>query len=380
MKSIDWSVIQVVLTRGYWLWVTVLLVLLGFIVFQMDVSDLLHGQQPLLDFDAYFQMTREINEGVSPYAVSTMQTAGPPLVILPYVITLWFSIEEARVGMTILSLIASGIASWLLASRMSSHFRLILFLLVLLGIWLSFPARFTLLMGQSNLIVMLCATVVLTQKGWWQSVSLSLMITLKTNYALLWLFFWQKPKVLISSFLIVIALAMLGIAFISLADYQQFFFDRFLGLMQGSQLPVGMDYYNQSLQSTLARLDLSSMYPLVAVLLAMLMMFSVWKCNNPGFGLVFSILLSPIIWQHYLIVLYPVIVLFGWQNKDKPWVVVGCVASYLLMMTNWHWLHTLDPNWLTGLMGSHQFFGVGLLLALMFSHELGNSRVNCERV
>lgn len=360
-----------VVTHWYWVCCLVLVFLLIWISFQIRLQDLFLGHIQLLDFDAYYQMLPAVANGVSPYEISSMQTAGPPSVILPYLLLSGLSLEISRGSMTAISILSSVMACWLLARYLFPSKQVLLTLALLTLFWLTFAARFTLLMGQSNILVMFLMTVLLTKSGWPQSIALALSTILKANYLAIWPYLFRRPKVLLTSGCIVILIFLLGFWRIPLTTYQFYFSERFLSYAAMQVSAKQMDYYNQSLQASLGRIDLILLYPIVLLLLILLWMFTIWRSKNLAFGIIFSLVLSPIVWQHYFVVLFPVIVLIAWRYRSRPLLIAGCVVSYGLTMFQWSNFHQLDVNWLTGVLGSHQYLGVLLLLAILLQAEFG---------
>ena len=141
------------------------------------------GQTPMLDFDTYYQIACDVLEGKHPYELPYMQTAGPPLVISPFIPLAFLPLQLGRVMMVWGSLIASIISCFLLAKKISSKLIWPAALTLFIFLLTAFPARFSIELGQPNLFCLLFITLLLTQKndkrsGLW----LALLTILKTFF------------------------------------------------------------------------------------------------------------------------------------------------------------------------------------------------------
>ena len=99
-------------------WLIFLLTLFLFITqllifWKIKVLDLLSGQSPMLDFDSYYYIVQAVFAGQHPYQVSTMQTMGPPTVIIPFLPFGLFSLEWGRSMVTTINLIAAFLTCFL---------------------------------------------------------------------------------------------------------------------------------------------------------------------------------------------------------------------------------------------------------------------------
>ena len=126
---------------------------------------LLLGQTPMLDFDNYYRLTKDLLQGMNPYSVNYMITWGPPLIFIYYLPFQLFNLENARTLTTLFSLISGILTCSLLAKNLFSKDRLMSFLILTVILLSSFPARFSLEMGQPNLIIMFIVTCITLSKN-----------------------------------------------------------------------------------------------------------------------------------------------------------------------------------------------------------------------
>lgn len=358
-----------IVKKYYWFWVVLLSIFLGFIFWRIELWHWAIGQRQMLDLHAYYVGIHEISEGISPFELSVMQTAGPPLVLVPYVLLLPITLQQAQFGMTFISLVASFWSCWLLATKFFPSKKVLAMLALATVLFLGFPARFTVEMGQSNAVLLFLTTVLVVGRGRWTGMLAGTMAVIKTNYLAVVPYLWYRPRQLLFALLSIVFIALLGTPFLSIRTYQEYFSTRFLGHVNASSIQ-GYDYYNQSLQSTLHRLTVPESYWIFLALLAIVWLYSSYKKYPPHVGVYFALLLSPIIWQHYFMVLFPLFIVLVFQKKQTRMSQLLIIISYALTQTHLPILHmTSQPQPLIGLVASHQFFGLLGMMLLAISME-----------
>lgn len=313
---------------------------------------LLTGQVPLMDFDIYYQTARDVMAGQHPLSLPYMQTGGPPSVILPFIPFSFLPLTVARAVMTWVSLLAIVITAYVMAKTCFKK-EVFLATIILASVWLmAFPSRFNLGQGQPNLLVMLLAALVLTSKG---ALAAALMAVVKTNYLVVFASF--SPKKLMSSILMFMVFVGLGFGVIKPSYYADFVRERGGATISYGAEIIDVDYYNQSLKSTLSRFGVEKIYAPVFWVLAVGSGIYLFRSKNIAAGILLSLLLSPILWQHYVVVAYPVVVgLF----KKRPWM--SALGMGLISM-ELPWVHGQALTLINSLPASHYFMGLWLLLA-----------------
>jgi len=333
------------------------------ILIKIKIWEYLAGLKPLWDFDNYYRMSRDILAGANPYTLPYMQASGPPLVILPFVPFTWFSLPLARGLLIGLSLGSIFLTSWLLARKIKPSMVLPTTFLFSFCLLLTFPVRFNFDVGQLNLVVMSFTTLLLTTKNkWLKNILLTLIVTIKTNYVLI-LFSWlrkQLKDVVVVSCL-VFFLILISITAFRVESYQTYFASKAGNYILSSSATVDTDYYNQSLKATLARLELSSLYLWFFILLIIGGSIYLFRTGDLTVGIIFSVLVSPIIWQHYIPVLYPILILMGYEMYQKKHFPVSFFLAVFLLLLHLPGLHGRPVNFFLGLLASHYFWGVCLL-------------------
>lgn len=341
---------------------TVLLLLLSW---KVNLLQFVTGSTQLWDFDVYYQTAVDVLHGAHPYQLSYMQTAGPPLVIAPFLVFSWLPLAVARSLMTVLSLVSIGGTAWLLSKTIFRKdplpFALVLSCLLLL----LFQPRFNLLLGQPNLLIMWLITMLLTSQPAAQTknaVLLTVITLLKTHYAVAWLSllknYWRT--VLIGA-AILLVLFVTTLPVLKLRYYTDYATARFSEHMAKALVIQDVGYYNQSLRATLARLNLADTFLFFTICILLVGGWYVLSSNDLAAGFLLSLLISPIVWQHYMVITYPILfvtLLRYAKNKQLPWHLVGAT---LLLTAHLPWLHEQPVSLFTGLAASHYYFGVLLL-------------------
>jgi len=342
-----------------------LLLLLHFLVLaKVEIWRYLGGSVQLWDFDVYYNTARDVLSGANPYRLSYMQTLGPPLVILPFVPFLLLPLQFARSLVILISLFSVYATGWVLAGTIAPKRRMLGTLFVSFLLLLSFPVRFNFDVGQLNLVVMLLAAVVLTTTNQRvQGVAAGIMAVIKTNYVLLLLGLLKHSR----SAVIMAVITLCFSAFLSLilfrpTAYQTFLSERAQGTILSSSPTVDVDYYNQSLRATMARFHIEQWYPTVFIVFAVAGLVYVLKTGDVYSGLLLSLLLSPVVWQHYIPVMYPAIILRGHQMIKARRVPWSFGFSTLLLVAHLPWLHGMRAVFPYNILASHYFIGLVILL------------------
>jgi hypothetical protein len=86
------------------------------------------------------------------------------------------------------------------------------------------------------------------------------------------------------------------------------------------------------------------------------------KTGDTASGILLSLLLSPIVWQHYLVIVYTIgflAIYEYWKRGTVPWSVTFACGLILIHLP---WLHGQPVERLSGVFASHFYFGVLLLM------------------
>jgi len=356
-----------------WLLLIFLLLSQLFIFKKIKVLDLLSGQNPMLDFDSYYYIVQAVFKGQHPYQVSTMQTMGPPTVIIPFLPFGLFSLEWGRIIMTILNLVSSFIACFLLAKQITKKPLLLTTLVFSNLLWFSFPARFSLALGQPNLVMMLLITLLITNTNEKiKSLSFGLLILFKTFFVFPLLTLIPKQNRLLFLTLAVIGgLMLLSLQLIKPQYYYDFMTQRLIPTTISTQQIKDVDYYNQSLKTTFARFNLSNYYSVSYILLVLISLGYLLLSKNFYAGIVISVILSPVIWQHYFVYLFPIFIFMaGKLFKTKRYLELLVVLIGLsLMLPEFSWLQRQPATLFNSLVASHYLASALLLLFICISQK-----------
>lgn len=326
----------------------------------------LRGETVLFDFDAYYRLAGAIRSGVNPYKTDLMQTLGPPAVIAYYLPFSFLSIVRARALFSFINLAAGYLASYLLAKKFTKNVsaNFLLFSAVLFS---SFPSRLSFELGQPNHIVLfLISSTILVESSYLKAIQVALATVIKSFLGLsIFSFARKQGKVFILTFLILVILVLLSFMFIKPGWYLFYFREKVGSLLFSNSEIIGLDYYNQSIRSTLHRVFLGNFYLPVYLPLLVLSFFTIVVTGNFMLSIVLSVLASPVVWQHYFVLFFPVIIYSFFKfAKDKR-------SLFLLLLSSFFWwiefptLHQSEHTLLTGILASH-FFISGVLMLMVF--------------
>jgi len=326
-----------------------------------------------LDFDNYHRMIRGMFNGQHPYRdqLGYTQTLGPPLVLAVYLPFSVFSLTTARLLMTLTSLFSAFLMCQLLAKDLFKQQKLLVSLLLCLLLFSSFPARFNLLMGQPNLIIALLLTIFLTtKKACLKGGCLALAAVIKTFLGLSIFSLLKKNKKSLFWFFIILALIIfLSFPLIKPLYYSDFIKERFLRITFLPTRPNNLDYYNQSIKSTLFRFGIGELYSFLYPALFILGGAYLFLTGNLEAGIILALLFSPVCWQHYFVILFPLMIRAFRKIFPQPKFLGLLGLSFFIFWTEIPWLHQAKVNFINAILASHYFFSALILLFLVKSRQ-----------
>lgn len=244
-------------------------------------------------------------------------------------------------------------------------------------VFIYFPVKFTLGMGQLNLLVLML--VVLTfyfyikGKDSYSGVCLGTSIILKLFPALLPLYFLLVRKYKIFLYAMVAFIILGGISYFFIKpEINNYYWLHLLSVL-GS---VPVDYYNQALSGFLARqFDNSSLRELLRIIISVFfVVFSFWiilkkkkrdfsrKTLEFGLLVTLNVFINGHSWQHHFVwLILPFLIVFFYIKNNKlgmgNYLFLG--TSYLLVSANLE-----NPSSFPTIFQSHVFFGAILLWML----------------
>ena len=308
------------------------------------------------DFSVYYGVAQNALSGKGIYGDPHLFTGYgyPPYSILPY---LPLALLPYHVSQSIwiigsfIGLIASVFLSFKLYYKKASfQTKAIACALA----FLAFPSRFTLGMGQSNLIVLF---VLLSSLVYRSGILMGLAWILKPQLMILavLLIIKRQWKIFIPSFLVVL-LAALSTGFVfGWPWYQQYFTRELPMLMEFRGREI---YYNQGIEAFVSRLGMPWLSIILKVVVLIVAFFSVRKQTFiHAVPLVLSLLLliMPLSWQHHYVFLLPAMI-FLWRYFQSTlfWIAMVLVS-----------FNIKEPSLYGPIVLSHVFFGNTLVFWLL---------------
>ena len=232
-----------------------------------------------------------------------------------------------------------------------------------------FPTKFTLTLGQINLIILFLIVLGFyfyqKKKDVSSGLFLGIATLIKIFPGFLILFFLKEKKwKIMISFLVTCLLGVL----LTILIFKPVLFFSYFGSVGGNLFFKGgeVSYFDQSLNSFLLRLNLPNLWRLGLRLIFTFM--SLWiflKNRNKAlsyFGLIFSILifLPSFAWFHHYVILIPLMMFLWSQTKKKDYLSKILLALVYLLVS----FHFRYPEIFPGkniILASHPFFGALLL-------------------
>lgn len=341
------------------------------------------------DFSVYHTAGKALSDGANPYTDPSLYTGVgyPPNSILTFIPFSWMPLIVSQRIFTILSVIAIYaciLLTYKIAGvRVTQAGLVVTFCLA----FISFPTRFTLGMGQNNvlaLVFLIGAIYAFTHRSSaWAGVLLGVAITMKPLFG-----FFVIPFLLLRAWH---TLAVAGTAAAAIAGVTALLYDTELFRFYLTDVvpplvgTTGREvYYNQGLLGFISRLTDTPgarqlwYYIATAALIAGGMRIS----RRDRVAHVFAVFLTVLVlidslaWQHHFVWLIPSFIVAGihtWKTQSRRDLITIAVA-YLLVSIN-----IADPTIITGPLTpyvlSHGFFGALLLLMVLISQTYTLPRV-----
>lgn len=339
-----------------------------------------------LDFTGYYYGAKHIFNGQNPYLQDknyfTAQSY-PPFTLIFFIPFSFLFYEIAAKIWVFLSILMVLYAIHILNKIYNLPFFSPFNLLLSSFVFLSFPLKFTLGMGQINILILLLLTLVFyylqKNKLYYSGIFLAISFEIKFFPAILLLYFiiQKKWKILIS-FIAAITI-ITGITIIIMPPSTVLYY--FQSLLPNLLSSWKGDYYNQALTGLLARnvTDffwrelLRVIIPLIFLsvnfFIILKMRVKTKKRQNLEIVslLILNVLVNTFSWQHhyvFLILPFFVISFTIYKLSNRKFLYIPLIISYVLVSIN-----LKDPNILPILLQSHAFFG-GLTLWIISIYML----------
>lgn len=383
----------------------------------------LTGNSQLLDLETYYRLVKDVFMGINPYTVSYMQTLGPPTVLFYFLPFSLFNFGTAKFLFTFINMICGIATCYVLAKyffqnnhspRNASHtlevkapnlHTINIFLVLTLIFFSSFPVRFSIEMGQPNLVIgylvslLVCSvtrkkdflTSLQNDKSMTVSFVLASIIILKTNYLIVLISLLKKNAALMTKTLITI----IGIVVLLFPIIKPSFYAYYLTHKTGNLLPsVGntqeLNYYNQSIPARLYTLGLEHATIPLYVVSVLIILWIVYKSGNIILGIIASIILSPVSWQHYYAVLFPIFILVSFPTRSTIYIDshfrgndklefykqrmrsnrFALIISFFFWWIEFPFLHDAEVNLFTAILSSHYLISELMLFFIIFKLQI----------
>lgn len=342
----------------------ILVFLLHVLVFiKIDLGSFLLGKVQLWDFDVYHQTAVDVRNGQHPYKLPYMQTAGPPLVIAPFIPFSFLPLSVARGIMISLSLAAIFATAYNLAGLITSKHKLLLATYLNLLLLCLFQPRFNIILGQPNLILMYFVSLVMTTSNTvLKGILLGCFTIIKTHYIFTLLTLRNNFKTILITLMTVFFVFIISLPIIKFSFYTDYLFGRIGEHLTMSHTPTDLDYYNQSSRVSFARIGMPSIYVLFSIGLFIGGGLYLFWSKDLGSSFLISLLLSPVVWQHYMVVTYPILFITAIEYFKRRKFPIRLALAVVFLCAHIPWLHQQPYSLVGGVIASHYFWGVLLLL------------------
>ncbi len=332
------------------------------------------------DFLVYFSAARHMSEGTSLYATSAFTLfAYPPISALFFTPFSHMPFAFAQEIFILVSYIAIFASVWICFLLLDIHFLWQKYFAIIALTLLSFPAKFTLGMGQSNYIAyfFVLLAIFLERKKLFtlSGILLGIGCIFKPIFIFFLLYFLLKKswKTCISFIGIGVLFVLVEFLFFphAFSDWQEYLFKILPHLFTSNGREV---YYNQGIMGFIARLTpilfLRSWVTFACIIFVLsVVIFKIYKTyKNHLFHLALILCVLPLIdslsWQHHFIVLlFPFLYVWVYGAKTIPTKILFAISYGLVSINIVH--PQVFVHFPFFLILSHTFFGAVLLLGLL---------------
>jgi hypothetical protein len=339
----------------------------------LSVTDFFTASRYQPDFDSYYQLIQDIRNNTNPYTVSHMQTLGPPLVFLYFYPFTLFPLHQAQTLNMLINIIAGYLCCAVLSIRFFKQQKYTMFLILSTIYYVAFLSRYSLQIGQPNLLISLfIAAVISTPK--YNHYFLSALFALKTFFLFPIFAQIRKPKTFLRTGLTFLATFLLSLAIIRPQWYSDYSFRRFpeINIFHTENYSDSLHYENQSFSALHSRLNLAGLLPYSYPTLIAFAVIITTFAGNIELGILFAYLLSPVLWQHYFIGLFPLFIKSFTRAKTFPELFPVAISLFLWFPDLRLWTEPISLSY--GLLASHFFFSLVFLTLAQIPQLRYNSR------
>ena len=362
---------------------------LSLLIFFLALSQIILGlskvllQTNLIDFRVYYGAAQDLLRGANPYQQLYSENIPfnyPPsalLFLFPFAITSLKMAQIVWLALSFLSLFATG---WIFFKLYLPKREWWLKLLLMAVLFQNFPTKFTLVMGQVNLLVLFLISAsfffYLKKKETPSGLLLGLAAALKISPILLTIFFLARRKFrIVAIALITFIVSNLIFLFLSPDTLFSYFKTVLPNLLQAANQGY---YYDQSFLSLMARLggtgeiwQILNLFFLVGGTGLLLVKFGRLKDSFSELRF-FSLSLSLIVmtnafaWQHHLVFLFPAFLCATFYLLKKKEFLYGLILATAALLVGLHFREPSHPLLANPIIASHGFIGALILGSLIY--------------
>jgi alpha-1,2-mannosyltransferase len=333
------------------------------------------------DFEVYYGATEQLVRGISPYAGSALYTGFgyPPFTAVVFLLFLVFPPSIAQGIFVVLSAISIPCISWMAYFAFRGKKMKFTELLIFSSVFfLLFPTRFTLGMGQSNLIALLfvCGSIYEWKQGKKTlcSILFGISMCFKPHFLLVLPFLLLAGEwvFVMKSLAVVVGAGIVSVFFFGWGKYIRYYQDMVLTLLPYSGRGI---YYNQGFAGFFARIFPQNQASIATACASLVLYISGAiavvrnRMNLPtvlALGLCVMVLVEPLSWQHHIIFLIPAIIFLRTAILSSKTAVILLVCSLFLIGYNIRQPDYFQNMNLGPILLSHGFFGTVMITGLLF--------------
>lgn len=334
------------------------------------------------DFSAYYHVSKFFLEGVNYYAhpeLLSISYSYPPIDFLLFVPLTFLPFATAEIFWAVLNIFLLVVCIYFLTKIFAEKFFSRMNMMLMTLVFISFPTKFTLGMGQLNIFVMciLCygLWIFMQKKDSFAGIIFGAALSIKFSPVFLPFYFLVKfnKRVLVGMLVFALINVLLVMLFVPITTTTYYIVKIAPDFLLSSWK---LDYYNQSITGVVGRAwgmgNTSTIVKnIISIGFIVWSFFVIYKNKKKdvlstmlsiGIVMTLSILFNTFSWQHYFVwLMIPFYATIFYLKK------INAKNNYYLLITISYFLVSInfpDPNILPVILQSHVFYG-GLILLIL---------------
>jgi hypothetical protein len=200
--------------------------------------------------------------------------------------------------------------------------------------------------------------------------NIEFLIILKTNYSLVLISFFKKNiRVTVKAVAGILLICTVFLPIVKPSFYSYYLLHKNQVFIPTAVNNNSTNYYNQTIPARLSTFGIGKWVIPIYLITIVATLWIVYKSQNLLLGVLASIILSPVSWQHYFAVLFPVFVL-AFIGSKKIYSLGILALSMFFWWVEFPFLHNARVNIFTAILSSHYLLSATTLFFVILKNKM----------